>query len=120
VSYLEEIWHHPYGEAWSWKHHNVGLFSATGTGRLVRIKENLNGTYYTEILDENLLQSTQDLRLEGSPSNKTTFHKHTDNHKHTDKSTQEWPEPGLEADRTSLGRPENSCAVITPIQPDRA
>ena len=40
-----------------------GCFSAAGTGRLVRIKAKMNGVKYREILDENLLQSTQDLRL---------------------------------------------------------
>uniref|UniRef100_A0AAZ3PKX7 Transposable element Tc1 transposase n=1 Tax=Oncorhynchus tshawytscha TaxID=74940 RepID=A0AAZ3PKX7_ONCTS len=40
-----------------------GCFSAAGTGRLVRIEGNMNGAKYREILDENLLQSAQDLRL---------------------------------------------------------
>ena len=40
-----------------------GCFSAAGTGRLVRIEGKLNGAKYREILDENLLQSAQDLRL---------------------------------------------------------
>uniref|UniRef100_A0AAZ3S4L4 Uncharacterized protein n=1 Tax=Oncorhynchus tshawytscha TaxID=74940 RepID=A0AAZ3S4L4_ONCTS len=39
-------------------------FSVAGTGRLVRIEGKMNGAKYTEILDENLLQSSQDLRLE--------------------------------------------------------
>ena len=45
-----------------------------GTGRLVRIEAKMNGAKYRKILDENVLQSTQDLRLggEGSPSNRTT------------------------------------------------
>ena len=30
------------------------------------------------------------------------------------------PEPGLEPDRTSLERPQNSCAATLQIQPDRA
>ena len=34
-----------------------------GTGRLVRIEGKMNRAKYTEILDENLLQSDQDLRL---------------------------------------------------------
>jgi hypothetical protein len=38
-------------------------FSAAETGRLVRIEAKMNGAKYREILDENLLQSTQDLRL---------------------------------------------------------
>ena len=36
-------------------------FSAPGTGRLVRIKGKINRAKYREILDENLLQSAQDL-----------------------------------------------------------
>jgi hypothetical protein len=40
-----------------------GCFSATGTGRLVKIEGMMNGANYREILDDNLLQSTQDLRL---------------------------------------------------------
>ena len=40
-----------------------GCFSATGTGRLVTIDEKINGAKYRAILDENLLQSAQDLRL---------------------------------------------------------
>ena len=39
-----------------------GCFSAAGTGRLVRIEGKMNGAKYREILDENLLQSAQDLR----------------------------------------------------------
>jgi hypothetical protein len=38
-------------------------FSAAGTGRLVRIGGKINGAKYREILDENFLQSVQDLRL---------------------------------------------------------
>uniref|UniRef100_A0AAZ3RAT2 Uncharacterized protein n=1 Tax=Oncorhynchus tshawytscha TaxID=74940 RepID=A0AAZ3RAT2_ONCTS len=40
-----------------------GCFSATGTGRLVRIEGKMNGAKYREILDENLPQSAQDLNL---------------------------------------------------------
>ena len=40
-----------------------GGFSAAGTARLVRIQGKMNGAKYREILDENLLQSVQDLRL---------------------------------------------------------
>ena len=38
-------------------------FSVAGTGRLVRIEAKMNGAKYREILDENLLQSAQDLIL---------------------------------------------------------
>ena len=40
-----------------------GCFSAAGTGRLVRIEGKMNGAKYREILNENLLQSAQHLRL---------------------------------------------------------
>ena len=40
----------------------MGMFFP-GTGRLVRIEGKMNGAKYREILDENLLQSAQDLRL---------------------------------------------------------
>ena len=40
-----------------------GYFSAAGTRRRVRIEGKINGAKYREILDENLLQSAQDLRL---------------------------------------------------------
>uniref|UniRef100_A0AAZ3RW96 Transposase n=1 Tax=Oncorhynchus tshawytscha TaxID=74940 RepID=A0AAZ3RW96_ONCTS len=62
-----------------------GCFSAAGTGRLVRIEAKMNGAKYREILDENLLQSTQDLRLR----RRFTFQQDTDS-KHTAKSMQEW------------------------------
>ncbi|CDQ60660.1 unnamed protein product [Oncorhynchus mykiss] len=61
VSRLEETWHHPYGEAY---------FSAAGTGRLVRIEGKMNGAKYREILDENLLKTSD--WGKGSPSNRTT------------------------------------------------
>ena len=40
-----------------------GFFSAAGVGRLVRIEGKMNGAKHKEILDENLLQGAQDLRL---------------------------------------------------------
>ena len=40
-----------------------GCFSTAGTGRLVRIEGKMKLAKYREILDENLLQSTQHLRL---------------------------------------------------------
>ena len=42
-----------------------GCFSVAVSGRLVRIEGKMNGAKYREILDENLLQSAQDLRLGG-------------------------------------------------------
>jgi hypothetical protein len=40
-----------------------GCSSVAGSGRLVRIVGKMNGAKYGEILDDNLLQSAQDLRL---------------------------------------------------------
>ena len=40
-----------------------GCYSEAGTGRLVRIEGKMNGGKNREILNENLLQSTQDLSL---------------------------------------------------------
>ena len=62
-----------------------GCFSATGTGRLVRMEGTMNGAKYREILDENLLQSAQDLRLVW----RFTFQQDNDP-KHTAKTTQAW------------------------------
>ena len=56
-----------------------------GTGRLVRIKGKMNRAEYRDILDENLLQSVQDLRL----GRGFTFHQDNDP-KHTAKTTQKW------------------------------
>ena len=60
-------------------------FSAAGTGKLVRIEGKMNGAKYREILDENLLQSAQDLRL----GRRFTFQQDNDP-KHRAKTTQEW------------------------------
>ena len=62
-----------------------GCFSAAGTGRLVRIEENMNRVKYREILDEILLQNAHDLRL----GLWFTFQLENDP-KHTAKTTQEW------------------------------
>ena len=62
-----------------------GCFSAAGTGRLVRIEGKMNGAKYRKILDENLLQSAQDLRL----GQMFTFQQDNDL-KHKAKTTQEW------------------------------
>ena len=62
-----------------------GCFSAAGTGRLVRIEGKMNRAKYRAILDENMLQSTQDLRL----GQRFTFQQ-DNNPEHTAKITQEW------------------------------
>ena len=80
VSCLEETLHHSYGEEWWWQH--GGCFSAAGTGRLVRIEGKINRAKYRQILDENLLQSAQELRL----GQRFTFQQDNDP-KHTAKAT---------------------------------
>jgi hypothetical protein len=54
-----------------------------GTGRLVRIEGKMNTAKYREILDEKLLQSSQELRL----GRRVIFQQHNDP-KHTAKTTQ--------------------------------
>ncbi len=62
-----------------------GCFSAAGTGRLVAIEGKMNAAKYRDILDENLHQSAQDLRL----GRRFTFQQDNDP-KHTAKITKEW------------------------------
>jgi hypothetical protein len=77
-------------------------FTAAGTGKLVRIEGKLDRVKCREILDEDLFQSAQDLRL----GQRFTFQQDNDP-KHTAKTTQEWLQdkslnvlegPGLEPD----------------------
>ncbi|KAG2465728.1 TC1A transposase, partial [Polypterus senegalus] len=62
-----------------------GCFSAAGTGRLVRMKEKMTAAMYRDILDENLLQSTLDLRL-----GRRFIFQQDNNPKHTAKISKEW------------------------------
>jgi hypothetical protein len=62
-----------------------GCFSEAGTGSLVRIGEKRNRANYREILDENLLLRTLDLRL----GRRFTFQQEN-SPKHTAKTTQDW------------------------------
>lgn len=55
------------------------FFSVAGTGRLVRFEGKLNGAKYRDVLNKNLLRTSD--WVKGSPSNMTTI---------TDKTTQEW------------------------------
>ncbi|KAG2455383.1 TC1A transposase, partial [Polypterus senegalus] len=63
-----------------------GCFSATGTGRLVRITGKMTAAMYRDILDENLLQGALDLRL-----GRRFIFQQDNNPKHTAKISKEWP-----------------------------
>jgi hypothetical protein len=67
VNAKRHVWRKP-GTIPAVKHGGVsimlwGCFSVAGTGRIVRIEGKINRAKYKEILDENLLQSAQDLRV---------------------------------------------------------
>ncbi|KAG2458149.1 TCB1 transposase, partial [Polypterus senegalus] len=62
-----------------------GCFSVAGTGRLVRMKVKMTAAMYRDILDENLLQSTLELRL----GRRFIFQQDNDS-KHTAKISKEW------------------------------
>ena len=63
ASHLEENWHHLYSESWWWQHHAVGMFFRGRDWETSQDQGKDEGENYREILDENLLQSAQDLRL---------------------------------------------------------
>ena len=61
-----------------------GCFSSAGIGKLVRIEGTMDGAKYREILEENLFQSSRDLRL----GRRFTFQQDNDP-KHTAEATPE-------------------------------
>ena len=82
--------HHPSNTTITMKHGGGsimlwGCFSVTGTGRLVRIEGTMNVAKYKQILEENLLQSANNLRLR----RRVMFQQDNDP-KHTAKATLEW------------------------------
>ncbi len=77
--------HHTYCEAWGWKHHALGLFFCKGQGRLICVKERMNGAMYREILSENLLPSARALKMK-----RGWVFQHDNDPKHTARATKEW------------------------------
>uniref|UniRef100_A0A8D0AC34 Tc1-like transposase DDE domain-containing protein n=1 Tax=Sander lucioperca TaxID=283035 RepID=A0A8D0AC34_SANLU len=93
-----------------------GVFSAAGTGRLVRIEGKMNAAMYRDILEENMLQSAPDLRL----GRRFIFQQDNDP-KHTAKISKEWlQDNSVNVLEWPSQRSENGCAPTLPIQPDGA
>ncbi len=88
-----------------------GCFSAAGTEGLVRVEEKLNAPKYWDSLNENPIQSIQNLRL----GRRFTFQqdsdpKHTARVAYTQLCECPWvarPEPELEPNQIFLEKPEN-------------
>ncbi|KAJ4946323.1 hypothetical protein JOQ06_023990, partial [Pogonophryne albipinna] len=62
-----------------------GCFSAKGPGRLIRVKERMNGAMYREILSDNLLPSARTLKMK-----RGWVFQHDNDPKHTARATKEW------------------------------
>ncbi|KAI3352038.1 hypothetical protein L3Q82_020855 [Scortum barcoo] len=62
-----------------------GCFSAKGPGRLIRVKERMNGAMYREILSENLLPSARALKMKHG-----WVFQHDNDPKHTARAMKEW------------------------------
>ncbi len=62
-----------------------GCFSAKGPGRLICVKERMNGAMYREILSENLLPSARALKMKHG-----WVFQHDNDPKHTARATKEW------------------------------
>uniref|UniRef100_A0A8C6P5Q3 Transposase Tc1-like domain-containing protein n=1 Tax=Nothobranchius furzeri TaxID=105023 RepID=A0A8C6P5Q3_NOTFU len=62
-----------------------GCFSAKGTGRLIRVKDRMNGAMYREILSQNLLPSVRALKMK-----RGWVFQHDNDPKHTARATKEW------------------------------
>ncbi len=62
-----------------------GCFSAKGPGRLICVKERMNGAMYCEILSENLLPSARALKMK-----RGWVFQHDNDPKHTARAMKEW------------------------------
>ncbi|KAK3568518.1 hypothetical protein QTP86_008629 [Hemibagrus guttatus] len=60
-------------------------FSAKGPGRLIRVKERMNGAMYREILSKNLLPSARALKMK-----RGWVFQHDNDPKHTARATKDW------------------------------
>ncbi len=62
-----------------------GCFSAKGPGRLICVKERMNGAMYRDILSENLLPSARALKMK-----RGWVFQHDNDPKHTTQAMKEW------------------------------
>ncbi len=62
-----------------------GCFSAKGPGRLICVKERMNGAMYRDILSENLLPLARALKMK-----RGWVFQHDNDPKHTARATKEW------------------------------
>ncbi|KAK3558387.1 hypothetical protein QTP86_017994, partial [Hemibagrus guttatus] len=62
-----------------------GCFSAKGPGRLIRVKERMNGAMYREILSKNFLPSARALKMK-----RGWVFQHDNDPKHTARAMKEW------------------------------
>ena len=61
---MGETWHHPYGEAWWWQHHAVGMFISGRDWETSQDQgKDEQSKVQRDLLDQKLLQSAQELRL---------------------------------------------------------
>ncbi|KAK3525946.1 hypothetical protein QTP70_011037 [Hemibagrus guttatus] len=63
----------------------VKMITRTGPGRLIRVKERMNGAMYREILSKNLLPSARALKMK-----RGWVFQHDNDPKHTTRATKEW------------------------------
>lgn len=102
-----------------------GVFSAAGTGAPVRVVGKLNGPKY--ILNENLVQSAQDLRVgwrfifQQDNDLRYTAKIMQESLRDTSVNVLEWPSQSPDSNPVEhLCRPENVCPPAVPIPPDKA
>ena len=85
ASRLEETWHHPYGEAWWWQRHVVGMFFS---GRGWETSQDRGKDEWNKVQKKkNLLQSAQDRRL----GKRFTFQQDNDPQPRQCRNVLEWP-----------------------------
>ena len=125
MSSLEETWYHLYSEACRRQHQAVGMFfsdrkTSQDWGKYERSKVQKD-PWWKPAPEFSGPQTGQTYTFQQDDDPSTQLRQ-----RRSDFRTSLWMslsaalKPGLEPDRTSLKRPENSYAATLPIQPDRA